>query len=85
MSLFANVATISDTLEALPTAQHYREILSAHGFIPLTKIFDGEHWVRSSRRVILAYKGDCPGEVRADDLHFARVRQIGDSWILDLE
>lgn len=85
MALLANTTVVRDVFEAFPTAQDVRVLLQAHGFIPLARIEDGEHWVRAGRRIILMYTGDHPGDVEPIELLYATIVRCGDSYTLSLD
>ena len=85
MSLYANTSVIGSLMEAFPTAQAVRELLSSHGFAPLVKIGQGEHWVRRGRRIILQYQGEIPGQAEPKDLLYADIVRIGDEYTLSLD
>jgi hypothetical protein len=78
MSLYADSSVVQEVDLAFPTAQHVRRLLQSFGFTPLCRVGDGEHWVRGPRRVVLEYESDVPGKVRAKELHFATLVNIGD-------
>ncbi|KKN16587.1 hypothetical protein LCGC14_0974270 [marine sediment metagenome] len=44
-------------------AQQAREVLTRHGFIPLLRLGEAEHWVRDHRHCVIIYAGEFPGKV----------------------
>ena len=79
----------ADVEAAFPTAQHVRELLADHGFIPLVRVGNGEHWVRAGRRLVLTYEGDIPADVLPSDLRFATLVRMGHwpdhCWTISLD
>jgi hypothetical protein len=75
---------VAKIAEAFPTVEPLRILLARHGFIPLCKVGDGEHWVRGSRRVILACEGETV-DAEPKDLTFATPVQVGDDWVLSFD
>ena len=71
----ATIQTHGETL--FGNAQQAREVLQDHGFVPLCRLGDAEHWVHDGRRIILAYRGDRAADVpldSADHVRFVRLR-----------
>lgn len=66
-------------------AQQARVRLVDYGFVPLTRLGNAEHFVRGNRRVILAYKGDTPGNVPLDSAIGVYFVSCGDAIVCDFE
>lgn len=85
MPLYAAMSDVDEFRRSFPSAQVVRELLRGHGFVPMTRIGDGEHWVRRGRHVVLCFDGEVPCDTVATDLLYATIVRVGDAWSLAVD
>lgn len=66
-------------------AQQARARLQEYGFYPLVRLGNAEHFVRGTRRVIVVYDGELPGDVPLDSAMGVWFVAVGNYVVCDFE